>query len=202
MHSIASFYTTDSILYSYLLIPLYIHRTNKALIKITKPLHDLRVLSVDQCEMIGDDFIEALVVQCPYIQELYLGSTHITDSSVNLLATKFILLTHLHMPGCELITEVGIKTLIRECKTLKYFDIKDCFNVVGDFDSNNVNSANEDFRFINANHRAFGDTTTSVRLIQVDNDDDDWEDVDEEDEEQEYGLNEEDEPAASMEYQV
>lgn len=145
---------------------IYNDRTNKALKKITKPLHDLRVLSVDQCKMIGDDAIEALVVQCPYIQELYLGSTHITDKALNLIATKLILLTHLHMPGCESITEVGINTLTRECKTLQHFDIKDCYNVVGDFG-------------IELLPFALADTPTDLIDIQIE--DDEWEDMDSED---------------------
>jgi hypothetical protein len=37
------------------------------------------------------------------------------------------------MPGCEKISEVGLRALTEECKTLKHFDIKDCYNIVGDF---------------------------------------------------------------------
>ncbi|KAG2210861.1 hypothetical protein INT47_000015 [Mucor saturninus] len=107
--------------------------TNKVLKRIIRPLHDLRVLSLDQCTLIGDEAIETLVVQCPYIQELYLGSTHITDKALHWIATKLILLTHLYLPGCENITEAGISTLTTQCKTLQHFDIKDCYNVVGDF---------------------------------------------------------------------
>ena len=69
---------------------------------------------------------------CPYIQELYLGSTHITDNSLNLIATKFILLTHLHLSGCEYISELGVHKVTRECKTLRHIDIKDCYNVLGE----------------------------------------------------------------------
>lgn len=110
--------------------------------------------------MIGDDAIEALVVQCPYIQELYLGSTHITDDALHLIATKLILLTHLYMPGCESITEVGINTLTSKCKTLQHFDIKDCYNVVGDF--------------------GIGLVDTPIADTQIE--DDEWEDMDSEDE--------------------
>ncbi|KAI8061391.1 hypothetical protein BDF21DRAFT_429433 [Thamnidium elegans] len=112
--------------------------TNKTLKKITKPLHDLRILSLDQCTMIGDEAIETLVVQCPYLQELYLGSTHITDKALQLLATKFILLTHVFMPGCEYISEQGVSVLTTKCKTLVYIDIKDCYNVVGHVDIPNM----------------------------------------------------------------
>lgn len=108
-------------------------RTNKALIRLTKPLHDLRVLSVDQCLLIGDTAITALVDHCPYIQQLYLGSTSITDKSLDIIAKKLILLTHLYMPSCSRISEKGLDTLIRECKTLQHFDIRECYNVVGNF---------------------------------------------------------------------
>ncbi|KAL9539807.1 hypothetical protein PS6_011044 [Mucor atramentarius] len=150
--------------------------TNKALIKITKPLHDLRILSVDQCELIGDESIEALVNNCPYIQELYLGSTHITDNSLNLIATKFILLTHLHLPGCEYISEIGVDKVTSECKTLRYIDLQDCYNVLGErtfpqgplFESNTQPNTQLEFE------------------------DDQWEDIDEDDDEQE-GAEEDDE---------
>lgn len=116
----------------------YIYRTNKTLKKITKSLHDLRILSLDQCKMIGDEAIETLAVQCPYLQELYLGSTHITDKALQLLATKFILLTHVFMPGCEHISEQGVSVLTTECKTLVHIDIRDCYNVVGNFEVPNT----------------------------------------------------------------
>ncbi|GAA5811980.1 hypothetical protein MFLAVUS_005427 [Mucor flavus] len=112
--------------------------TNKTLKKITKSLHDLRILSLDQCKMIGDEAIETLAVQCPYLQELYLGSTHITDKALQLLATKFILLTHVFMPGCEHISEQGVSVLTTECKTLVHIDIRDCYNVVGNFEVPNT----------------------------------------------------------------
>lgn len=191
------------------------------MIKITKPLHDLRVLSVDQCESISDAAITQLVTSCPYIQELYLGSTHITDNSINLLATKLILLTHLHMPGCEYITEIGIKTLLRECKTLKHFDIKDCFNVVGDFDAI-VSPAQQllqegqggalptEFRFLNANHRAF-QVWNAARTARIDSglvdgttqeEDDGWEDVDDEEEDEEEQEEEVVNASGYMEFEV
>lgn len=135
--------------------------------KITKPLHDLRVLSLDQCKMISDDAIETLVVQCPYIQELYLGSTHITDRSLNWIATKLILLTHLYLPGCEHISEAGISILITQCKTLQHFDIKDCYNVVGDFGIEQLRMGSDEGPSIDN---------------QVE--EDEWEDMDSEDEEQ------------------
>ncbi|GAN06206.1 conserved hypothetical protein [Mucor ambiguus] len=142
--------------------------TNKALIKITKPLHDLRILSVDQCELIGDESIEALVNNCPYIQELYLGSTHITDNSLNLIATKFILLTHLHLPGCEYISEIGVDKVTSECKTLRYIDLQDCYNVLGErtFQQDTLSGAN---------------ARPDIPLIF---EDDQWEDIDEDDEEE------------------
>lgn len=92
---------------------------------------DLRILSVNQCESIGDDGVEEVIKNCPYIQELYLGETRITDTSLNSLATKLVLLTHLHIPGCENVTEIGINKVIRECRTLRHLDCRDCFNVVG-----------------------------------------------------------------------
>jgi hypothetical protein len=203
MHSIVSYSYFKQV--SIHLFTDILYRTNKALIKITEPLHDLRVLSVDQCESIGDEAIEQLVNQCPYIQELYLGSTHITDTAINLLATKLILLTHLFMSGCEYITEIGIKTLIRECKTLRHFDIKDCFNVVGDFDiiqQPDITPTNAEFRFLNANHRAF-DVWNRSRSARIDNfveeDADSWEDVDDDEEEDNDNNN----PlTAYMEYEV
>ncbi|KAI8971637.1 hypothetical protein BDF20DRAFT_885502 [Mycotypha africana] len=105
--------------------------TNKALARITERLHDLRLLSLDQCELIGDEAVCALAANCPYIQDLYLGSTQITDNALYLLSAQFILLTHLHVPYCERITEAGVNKLISECKTLKYLNIRDCYNVVG-----------------------------------------------------------------------
>lgn len=83
--------------------------------------------------MIGDTAITALVNHCPYIQQLYLGSTSITDKSLDIIAKKLILLTHLYMPSCSRISEKGLDTLIRECKTLQHFDIRECYNVVGNF---------------------------------------------------------------------
>lgn len=105
------------------------------LLKITKPLNDLRLLSVNQCDHIGDDGVEGLIKNCPYIQELYLGGTRITDNSLNLLSTKLILLTHLHIPGCENVSEIGINKIIRDCKTLRHLDCRDCFNVVGQIET-------------------------------------------------------------------
>lgn len=137
-------------------------RTNDALRKITEPLHDLRVLSVNQCELINDKAITALVKQCPYLQQLYLGSTHISDNSLTLIATKLILLTHLHLPGCIHISEVGVEVLTRECKTLQHFDITDCYNVVGNFDISS----------------RITDETNRAVTIQSE---DEWEDIDEED---------------------
>ncbi|CAO3618979.1 unnamed protein product [Mucor hiemalis] len=136
--------------------------TNDALRKITEPLHDLRVLSVNQCELINDKAITALVKQCPYLQQLYLGSTHISDNSLTLIATKLILLTHLHLPGCIHISEVGVEVLTRECKTLQHFDITDCYNVVGNFDISS----------------RITDETNRAVTIQSE---DEWEDIDEED---------------------
>ncbi|KAI8636233.1 hypothetical protein BD408DRAFT_377197 [Parasitella parasitica] len=141
--------------------------SNKALIRITKPLHDLRILSVDQCELISDESIKALVDNCPYIQELYLGSTHITDNALNLIAMKFMLLTHLHLPGCEYISEIGVDKVTRECKTLRYIDIQDCYNVLGSNDL--LQPASRSNRV--ETHRGNSD------------EEDQWEDIDEEDEE-------------------
>ncbi|KAL9543806.1 hypothetical protein MBANPS3_007934 [Mucor bainieri] len=154
--------------------------TNKALIQITKPLHDLRVLSVDQCELIGDESVEALVNSCPYIQELYLGSTHITDNALNLIATKFILLTHLHLPGCEYISEMGVDKVTSECKTLRYIDLQDCYNVLGE---------------IPILHGALlgANTRPDIPLVF---EDDQWEDIDEDDEEE---VDEDEDDQAEME---
>lgn len=153
------------------------NRTNKALIKITKPLHDLRILSVDQCELIGDDSIEALVNNCPYIQELYLGSTHITDNSLNLIATKFILLTHLHLSGCEYISEIGVDKVTSECKTLRHIDLQDCYNVLGEINAPQI-------------HAFFEDTQ---RHIPSTFEDDQWEDIDESGEEEDAEIEQDDE---------
>ncbi|OAD08471.1 hypothetical protein MUCCIDRAFT_105438 [Mucor lusitanicus CBS 277.49] len=149
---------------------------NKALIKITKPLHDLRVLSVDQCELIGDESIEALANNCPYIQELYLGSTHITDNSLNLIATKFILLTHLHLPGCEYISEIGVDKVTSECKTLRYIDLQDCYNVLGErtFQQGTLFGVN---------------TRPDIPLVF---EDDQWEDIDEDEEDDEADMEQDD----------
>lgn len=91
---------------------------------------------MDQCETIGDHSIEQVVVNCPYLQKLYLGSTHITDNSLNAIANNLILLTHLHVRGCEYITEIGVNHVVRKCKTLQDIDIKDCYNVLGSFGPN------------------------------------------------------------------
>ena len=109
-------------------------RTNKALIRITQPLHDLRILAVEECKLIGDEAITAIVDQCPYLQRVYLPSTHITDTSLTLLGTKLILLTHVNVSHCHHISEVGVDTLLKHCKTLKHLDINECYNVVGNFD--------------------------------------------------------------------
>lgn len=137
-------------------------RTNKAIKRITRPLHDLRILSLDQCALIGDEAIESLVTHCPYIQKLYLGGTHITDKSLTILATKLILLTHLFMPGCEKISEEGINILTKECKTLQYVDIRECYNVVG--------------------HVNIPSIAASASDNMSENDQDVWEDTDDEDE--------------------
>lgn len=130
------------------------------LLKITKPVNDLRILSLNQCTHIGDEGIEGLIVNCPYLQELYLGETRITDNSLNLLATKLILLTHLYLPGCENVTELGINKVIRDCKTLRHIDCRDCYNVVG------VESIPEDRQ--------------ALDVLQSEEFDDEWEDLEDE----------------------
>jgi hypothetical protein len=138
---------------------------------------------VDQCETIGDDAIEEVIINCPYLQELYLGSTHITDNSLNLIATKLILLTHLYIPGCEYITEIGVNKVVHECKTLQHIDIADCYNVVGTFGRSRLRSS------LNIRGRFEFE-------FEFFRDEDQWEDVDDEEDEEEEDLLDGDRPPA------
>jgi hypothetical protein len=150
---------------------------------------------VDQCETIGDDSIEQVIENCPYLQELYLGSTHITDNSLNLIATKLILLTHLYIAGCRYVSEIGVNKVIRECKTLQRLVIKDCSNVVGDFglsmrhflDSNNMDSHLSEMM-----RRRSNASIDFFDSFEIDNG---WEDV-EENEDEEEDLYDGDRPPA------
>lgn len=102
--------------------------TNTILSDLTAPLPDLRILSVASCPHIGDHGIQALITHCPYLQEIYLGSTLVSDDSLALLA-QMKLLEHISLRNCQRVTETGMKALTK-LKTLKSLDIKDCFNVV------------------------------------------------------------------------
>ncbi|KAI8092234.1 uncharacterized protein B0P05DRAFT_525369 [Gilbertella persicaria] len=107
--------------------------TDKALDRITRPLHELRILSIDRCELIGDESIRFIVNHCPDLEELHLGSTRITDNGLNVMADGLYGLTHLYMPSCQHITEKGLNHIMSSCKQLHHLDIKDCYNVVGEF---------------------------------------------------------------------
>jgi hypothetical protein len=73
-----------------------------------------------------------------------------------------ILLTHLYMPACSRISEKGVDILIRECKTLQHFDIRECYNVVGNFGNEVRSQMNNDI-----------DRSVTIQS------EDEWEDVDE-----------------------
>ncbi|CEG84553.1 hypothetical protein RMATCC62417_18337 [Rhizopus microsporus] len=107
--------------------------SNNALREIIKPLGDLRILGLDDCLLLGDVAVEAIVNSCPFIVELGLSSTHIRDKSLFLIAKHLVHLERVYLSSCDHITEVGIKALLDGCKKLKHFDVRDCYNIVGEF---------------------------------------------------------------------
>ncbi|KAI7902048.1 uncharacterized protein BX663DRAFT_455533 [Cokeromyces recurvatus] len=158
--------------------------TNKALIKILKPLHHLRILSIDQCRLITDESIKAIVSTCPNLQKLYLGSTRITDQALNLIATNLVHLSHLYIPDCQLITELGIKIVTEKCQSLKYINIEECYNIVSD---SVLDERMNQFIWPALNDRAtFEESRSNVDqgsiLEQLE---DEWTDVEDEEEEEE-----------------
>ncbi|OBZ87783.1 F-box/LRR-repeat protein 7 [Choanephora cucurbitarum] len=104
--------------------------TNMVFREMTAPLHDLRILSVASCSLVGDDAMIDLPKHNPYLQEIYLGSTQVSDQTLELL-TQMKLLTHVSLKDCQQVTERGVEILMN-LKTLKSLDIEDCYNVLGD----------------------------------------------------------------------
>ncbi|KAI9469704.1 MAG: hypothetical protein EXX96DRAFT_491977 [Benjaminiella poitrasii] len=164
--------------------------TNKALVKITKPLKQLRILSVDDCRLVSNESIKALVTNCAQLQKLYLGSTRIDDGSLSAIATHLPHLTHLYIPDCQLVSEVGIQEIIQNCKLLQHVNVVGCFNIVGIANVNQslrnrsteVRSDNDGFMDPNLEENVMNESDDRHRSgLTPDDLEDEWTDVEEED---------------------
>ncbi|KAI9269834.1 hypothetical protein BY458DRAFT_510564 [Sporodiniella umbellata] len=116
--------------------------TNKRLIESIKSLPELRFLYVENCKLIDDQSVKAILSYCPLLEEIQLGATGITDSSLFLLSQMHHL-TQLEIPNCEKITESGVRYILDKSPALKHFDIRDCYNVVGEFGDPRIIEASE-----------------------------------------------------------
>lgn len=86
----------------------------------------------------NDDLFVSLSSQClKDLREADLGETNITDQSLIVLADHCSKLESLDLEGCQHVTEVGIEYLTKKCQqSLKYLNVKDCFNIVPGPDNN------------------------------------------------------------------
>lgn len=85
--------------------------TSAVLISVLRALSRLRVLSLGYCKAVNDDVAFA-VANLPCIEEVYLGSTSITDKSLMSLAGAATL-KYLNVQTCPKTTADGVKNFVK-----------------------------------------------------------------------------------------
>lgn len=112
----------------------YLHmmyHSNQATSKRAIEKWPLQYLSLNAHHNVNDDLLVPLSNGClKDLREVDLGETNITDQSLIKLADHCPKLESLDLEGCQHVTEVGIEYLTRHGASIKYLNVKDCFNII------------------------------------------------------------------------
>lgn len=81
---------------------------------------ELQRLYLSYCQQISSIGMEALVQNCPSIEELDLSDCYnINDKTIQLVTTKLSRLRTLHLSGCSQLTEHSLDAILVNCKCLQ-----------------------------------------------------------------------------------
>lgn len=115
-----------------------LYHSNQRVSRLAIEKWPLQYLSLNSHRNVNDDLFASLPSNClENLLEVDLGETNITDQSLMILADRCPKLNSLELEGCQHVTEVGIEYVTKKCQqSLKFLNIRDCFNVVPGPDNN------------------------------------------------------------------
>ncbi|XP_037955145.1 dynein regulatory complex subunit 6 [Teleopsis dalmanni] len=90
-------------------------------------LLELQCLILSNCQQISIVGMEALVLNCPSIQELNLSNCYcINDKSLQVITTKLTRLRSLNISGCSQLTDHSLDAILINCKCLHTLSVHRC----------------------------------------------------------------------------
>ena len=108
-----------------------VYHSNPDVSKLALEKWPLQYLSLNAHHNVNDELLVPLSEKCLNdLREVDLGETNITDQSLIKLADHCPKLESLDLEGCQHVTEVGIEYLTKHAASLKYLNVKDCFNII------------------------------------------------------------------------
>eukprot|EP00854_Cymbomonas_tetramitiformis_P003874 gene3874-4835_t len=99
-------------------------------LQLLERCHNLRALSVSECEEVSDATIQAIGKGCRNLRYLSVNECHkVTDISINVLGSHCTKLRVLDVGACEGVTDQSIRTIGERCSHLEKLYVWGCFQV-------------------------------------------------------------------------
>ncbi|XP_073812196.1 uncharacterized protein [Musca autumnalis] len=96
---------------------------------------ELQRLCLSYCQQISSFGMEALVSNCPSIEELDLSDCYnINDKTMQLVTAKLKRLRALHISGCSQLTEHSLDAILVNCKRLQTLSVYRCRSMYADIE--------------------------------------------------------------------
>ncbi|XP_061391676.1 uncharacterized protein LOC133327120 [Musca vetustissima] len=96
---------------------------------------ELQRLCLSYCQQISSLGMEALVSNCPSIEELDLSDCYnINDKTMQLVTAKLKRLRTLHISGCSQLTEHSLDAILVNCKCLQTLSVYRCRSMYADIE--------------------------------------------------------------------
>lgn len=83
----------------------------------------LRELTVKFCDGLTSTVFRALVENCPCLQSLNVEGSRVCDTECFYLMARFLHLRYLNLSHCDLLDDLGLINITKQCLSLEYLDI-------------------------------------------------------------------------------
>lgn len=124
---------------------------------------ELRNLLLSNCQQISVVGMEAMVQNCPSIEELDLSDCYnINDKTIEVVTKHLKRLRSLHISGCTQLTDHSLDSIVVNCKVLHTLSVFRCRRMYSDIEERLINMSS--VRVLNMDHSATMDNGDIFRL--------------------------------------
>jgi len=103
--------------------------TDLGLVSVGKHWKNLQAVTLAGCEQISHVGLRSLALNCRKLQTISFVDYAIDDHGLRIIAANLMSLEHIHLTGCQKVTDRGLSEIAHCCRKLKTLQLGGCFKI-------------------------------------------------------------------------